>query len=130
MIKKYRYNRDLNTAAFTLTDKGGNSQRFVFEKGNVQTKKQPELTLCSTYSQNLLESSEYFKMGIVKLEKVFEGGEEEVKPQYTPIEEVKLAQEAISYVADNWEIRVTNAKDAEATANKHGFTFPNLKVKG
>lgn len=137
MIKVYRYNDNRSTASHILQGKNGMTVRYNFERGNVLTKQKPELILRNKFAQDLLESSELYKKGLVSLVRstaepsdvtdeatkdaitqTKEGGVEEVS-------DVITADQLIAYVNERWDkeyIRPANALDF---ATKKGVRFPN-----
>lgn len=79
MIKVYRYNANRNSVSHILQGKNGVTVRYNFERGNVITKQKPEIILKNEYAQNLLESSDLFKQGLVKLIRSEETLEDKLK---------------------------------------------------
>ena len=67
MIKVYRYNAERNVVSHILQDKNGVTVRYNFERGNVVTKRKPEIVLKSKYAQDLLEQSELFNFWKMKM---------------------------------------------------------------
>ena len=119
-----------NQASFVLQGKSGNQVRYNFTQGNAATNYPATLTLNDEYCQQLLEDSELFKRGVVRIEKVW-ADEAPVKnePKLTAVEGVKTVADAVEYVANTWGEVVKTARQAKETAEKHGVEFVNLKVK-
>lgn len=119
-----------NQASFVLQGKSGNQVRYNFTQGNAATNYPATLTLNDEYCQQLLEDSELFKRGVVRIEKVW-ADEAPVKnePKLTAVEGVKTVADAVEYVANTWGEVVKTARQAKEAAEKHGVEFVNLKVK-
>lgn len=145
MIKVYRYIANRNSVSHILQGKNGVTVRYNFERGNVVTKQMPELILKNEYAQTLLENSELFKQGLVKLIR----SEETLEDKMKKAEELaaKSAEktkngpiEVASVVSDEDLIAFVNEEDkregsrqfktlasALEWATKHNFVFPNHK---
>ena len=93
------------------------------------TGKAASIMLRSQYSQDLLENSEEFKKGFVRLVRVDEGGEAPVvEPEKTIVEDVTSTEQLIEFVANNFE-KVYQRPDAALNfARGKGYEFPNLKL--
>lgn len=137
MIKVYRYNANRNSVSHILQGKNGVTVRYNFERGNVITKQKPEIILKNEYAQNLLESSDLFKQGLVKLIRSEETLEDKLKKA---AENKKGPIEVASVVSDEDLIAFVNEEDkregsrqfktlasALEWATKHNFVFPNHK---
>ena len=146
MIKVYRYNANRNSVSHILQGKNGVTVRYNFERGNVVTKQMPELILKNEYAQTLLENSELFKQGLVKLIRSEETLEdkmkkaEELAAKKSAEETKKGPIEVASVVSDEDLIAFVNEEDkregsrqfktlasALEWATKHNFVFPNHK---
>ncbi len=138
MIKTYVYTQPMNNVSNILTGKGGNTVRFNFTNGNILTKKLPELTLRGKYYQTLLESSELFTSGRVRLlrqtEDPIEQEEESVKEteqtttnvsKTEEVLEVRSSDELIAYVNQRWDKKFILPHKALDFATKENVTFPN-----
>lgn len=138
MIKVYRYNANRNSVSHILQGKNGVTVRYNFERGNVITKQKPEIILKNEYAQNLLESSDLFKQGLVKLIRSEETLEDKLKKSSE--ENKKGPIEVASVVSDEDLIAFVNEEDkregsrqfktlasALEWATKHNFVFPNHK---
>lgn len=146
MIKVYRYIANRNSVSHILQGKNGVTVRYNFERGNVVTKQMPELILKNEYAQTLLENSELFKQGLVKLIRSEETLEdkmkkaEELAAKKSAEETKKGPIEVASVVSDEDLIAFVNEEDkregsrqfktlasALEWATKHNFVFPNHK---
>ena len=145
MIKVYRYIANRNSVSHILQGKNGVTVRYNFERGNVVTKKMPELILKNEYAQTLLENSELFKQGLVKLirseETLGDKKKKAEEPVAKPAEKTKKGPiEVDSVVSDADLIAFVNEEDkreglrqfktlasALEWATRHNFVFPNLK---
>lgn len=145
MIKVYRYIANRNSVSHILQGKNGVTVRYNFERGNVVTKQMPELILKNAYAQTLLENSELFKQGLVKLIRSEETLEDKMKKAEElaakSAEEIKKEPiEVASVVSDEDLIAFVNEEDkregsrqfktlasALEWATKHNFVFPNHK---
>ena len=145
MIKVYRYNANRNSVSHILQGKNGVTVRYNFERGNVITKQKPEIILKNEYAQNLLESSDLFKQGLVKLIRSEETLEDKLKKaaeqeEKSSEENKKGPIEVASVVSDEDLIAFVNEEDkregsrqfkaltsALEWATKHNFVFPNHK---
>ncbi len=138
MIKTYRYNKLQNNAYHMLTGNSGNTVRYNFTNGNVLHRRLPELTLRNKYAQDLLESSDLFKTGLVTLtQTIKEAGDEEASVQTKkPVEakpantvsEVTTPDELLVYVNENYGKSFTQPAKALAFAAGKGIAFPNLEL--
>lgn len=145
MIKVYRYNANRNSVSHILQGKNGVTVRYNFERGNVITKQKPEIILKNEYAQNLLESSDLFKEGLVKLIRSEETLEDKLK-KAAEMEEKSSEEnkegpiEVASVVSDEDLIAFVNEEDkregsrqfktltsALEWSTKHNFVFPNHK---
>ena len=145
MIKVYRYNANRNSVSHILQGKNGVTVRYNFERGNVITKQKPEIILKNEYAQNLLESSDLFKQGLVKLIRSEETLEDKLKKaaeleDKSSEEGKKRPIEVASVVSDEDLIAFVNEENkregsrqfktltsALEWATKHNFVFPNHK---
>ena len=131
MIKTYKLTQPLRNSSFVLRGKTGNPTRYNFSGGDPLTGKAATLMLRSQYSQDLLEQSELFKKGYVKLVRTDNGGENVPTPevQKTVVDGVTSPEQLIEYVATNLE-KVYQRPDAALNyARSKGFEFPNLELK-
>lgn len=136
MIKTYRYNAMANNVSHVLTGKGGNTVRFNFTHGNVLIKKQPELTLQGKYYQDLLEDSDLFKGGRIRLVKTIKEDsdvEEKVVKKTTTTTETKAVadvtseDELLAYVNETYGKEYVSVSAALKYATAQGVSFPNLQ---
>lgn len=132
MIKTYKLTQPLRNCSFVLRGKTNNSQRFNFTGGDPLTGKAATLMLRSQYSQDLLEQSERFKKGYVKLVRTDEGGEAPVsnsESKAIPVEDVTSPEQLIEFVATKLEKVYQQPKFALKYANDKGYIFPNLTLE-
>lgn len=131
MVKTYKITQPLRNSSFVLRGKTGNPMRYNFSGGDPLTGKPATLILRSLYSQTLLEESDVFKQGYVKLIRTDEGGEnvEQPKVEATIVEEVTSPEQLLEYVATNLEKIYQRPEAALAFAKGKGFEFPNLELK-
>ena len=128
MIKTYKLTIPARNTSFILRGKTGNSMRYNFAGGDPVTGKAATIMLRSQYSQDLLESSDEFKKGIVVLVRTDEGGET-VNSSVTVMEDITSPEQLIEFVADKLE-KVYQRPDAALNyAKSKGFDFPNLELK-
>lgn len=135
-IKTYRYNALMNNVSHVLTGKGGNTVRFDFTHGNVLIKKQPELTLQNKYCQDLLEQSQLFKGGRVRLVQTIkdENNQDEKKAEtktekvISSVDDVTSEDELIAYINKTYEKKFITVASALKFATSQDLSFPNLKV--
>lgn len=140
MIKVYRYNADRNVVSHILQDKNGVTVRYNFERGNVITKRRPEIVLKSKYAQDLLEQSDLFKSKTVTLIRSEKTPEDDLPTpkNETPnpneanaksIEEVTNDTELLAFVnktdGRNERTAFRTPINALKWANENGYTFPN-----
>ena len=129
MIKTYHLTIPARNTSFVLRGKTNNSMRYNFSGGDPQTGKAASIMLRSQYSQDLLESSEEFKKGIVILVRTDEGGESPVlEPEKTIIDEIKSPEQLIEFVADKLEKVYQRPDAALSYAKGKGYEFPNLDM--
>ena len=132
--KIYKLIQKKNIAIFDLPVNGGKmTVTYTFKDGNQFMPNMPaRCTLRDEFYQNLLEDSDLFKRGIVKLERVIEDGKKAtVKegPKKEQNEDITSPDQAIEYVFNTWGIVVKNGKQAAKIASQKGVEFPNLKEK-
>ncbi len=130
--KIYKLNQKKNIAIFDLPVNGGKmTVTYTFKDGNQFMPNIPaRCTLRDEFYQNLLEESDLFKRGIIKLERVIEDGkkeEEKKKPEKEQIDSITSPDQAIEYVYNTYGIVVKTAKQAAKIAAQKGVEFPNLK---
>jgi hypothetical protein len=105
--------------------------RYEFTGGNSLTNVKAKLILHGQYAQDLLEQSDEFKSGLVKLARTDEGGETPivVEKKLTVIEDVTTPEQLIEFVGENLE-KVYQRPDAALNyAKNKGFEFPNHELK-
>jgi hypothetical protein len=132
--KIYKLNQKKNSAIFNLTANDGKmTVTYTFKDGNQFMPNMPaRCMLRNEFYQDLLESSDLFKRGVVKLERVIEDNpkEEPKNVQKQQVEEITSPDQAIEYVFNTWGIVVKSGKQAVKIASQKGVEFPNLKEKG
>ena len=142
MLKVYQLNQKRNNSAFILYGKGGNAVQYMFKGGNVVTSTPATFITSNEYYQNLLEESELFKKGVVKLdpkcameEAQLKAMEAKAKAEWEAklaameqVEDVKTVAQAIAFVAERFGEVAKTAKQAKEIAEKNGVNLVNLKV--
>ena len=132
--KIYKLNQKKNSAIFNLTANDGKMVvTYTFKDGNQFMPNMPaRCMLRNEFYQDLLESSDLFKRGIIKLDRIIEDSpKEETKTvQKQQVEEITSPDQAIEYVFNTWGIVVKSGKQAVKIASQKGVEFPNLKEKG
>jgi hypothetical protein len=132
--KIYKLNQKKNSAIFNLTANDGKMQvTYTFKDGNQFMPNMPaRCMLRNEFYQDLLESSDLFKRGVVKLERIIDETpkEEVVTAKKQQVEEISSPEQAIEYVFNTWGIVVKSGKQAVKIASQKGVEFPNLKEKG
>lgn len=130
MIKTYVLTTPARNSSIVLRGKTNNSLRYNFTGGDPLTGKSASIMLRSQYAQELLESSELFASGYVRLVRTDEGGETPVvEPEKTIVEEVKSPEQLIEFVAEKLEKVYQRPEAALNFAKGKGFEFPNLELK-
>jgi hypothetical protein len=107
---------------------------YTFKDGNQFMPNMPaRCTLRDTFYQDLLESTDLFKRGIIKLERVIDDNPNSVKTEEkqgkVQIDNITSPDQAIEYVFNTWGIVVKTAKQAVKIASTKGVEFPNMKEK-
>ena len=132
--KIYKLNQKKNSAIFNLTANDGKMVvTYTFKDGNQFMPNMPaRCMLRNEFYQDLLESSDLFKRGVIKLDRIIEDSpKEETKTvQKQQVEEITPPDQAIEYVFNTWGIVVKSGKQAVKIASQKGVEFPNLKEKG
>ena len=130
MIKTYVLTTPARNSSIVLRGKTNNSLRYNFTGGDPLTGKSASIMLRSQYAQELLESSELFASGYVRLVRTDEGGETPVvEPEKTIVEEVKSPEQLIEFVATTLEKVYQRPEAALNYAKNKGYEFPNLELK-
>ena len=132
--KIYKLNQKKNSAIFNLTANDGKMVvTYTFKDGNQFMPNMPaRCMLRNEFYKDLLESSDLFKRGVIKLDRIIEDSpKEETKTvQKQQVEEITSPDQAIEYVFNTWGIVVKSGKQAVKIASQKGVEFPNLKEKG
>lgn len=147
--KLYKMTLRRTYARIIIKGETGNEVIYEFTNGNPINSTPARCLVRGEYEQNLMEKSQYFKNGIIKLERVTNTEEDEDDDDTSgeaeetvanselgtgagsgleEVSDVKTVTEAIAYVADHFEEKATTAKQAKDIAEKFGVSFPNLKV--
>lgn len=131
MIKTYELTTPARNSSIVLRGKTNNSLRYNFAGGDPLTGKAASIMLRSQYAQDLLEDSDLFKQGYVRLVRSDEGGEvvTEVKVETQKIEDITSPEQLIEFVADKLEKVYQRPEAALNYAKQKGFEFPNLELK-
>jgi len=136
MIKTYRYNANRNTVSHILQGKNGLTVRYNFERGNVITKQKPEIILRNKYAQDLLESSDLFKQGMVTLvssiaepSDVIEEAQTEIKKEANAEEArgIRTSDEVIAYINQRFGKDCRTLATAMKHASKENIIFPDYR---
>ena len=128
-MKTYKLMQRKNYASFVLVGKTGNMVRYNFTGGNAISSIPARLSLKDEYCKMLLEDSDLFKTGVIKLEKTTSDPVVKTAPKMIMVNDVKTVSQAVDYVANSWGVVVKTAKQAKEFVNKKGYDFPNLKIK-
>ena len=132
--KIYKLNQKKNSAIFNLSANDGKlTATYTFKDGNQFMPNMPaRCMLRNEFYQDLLEDSDLFKRGVIKLERIIEDNPKEepktVKKQQ--VEEITSPDQAIEYAFNTWGIVVKIGKQAVKIASQKGVEFPNLTEKG
>lgn len=132
MVKTYILNQKKNSSVIIVTGRGGNKATYTFTNGNVSQNEPATKVVRSEYYQKLLEESDYFRLGIVKLDPKSSAPavrEPLKKAVYSPIPGVKSVEEATNYCATEWGETCKTSRQAQSCANSHGYEFVDLRVK-
>ena len=134
MIKTYILTTPARNSSLVLRGKTGNSLRYNFCGGDPLTGKNASIMLKSQYAQDLLENSELFHNGYVRLIRTDDGGEcvnDVKKPETeTVVEGITTPEQLIEFVNVQLEppTLYKQPKFALSYAEKRGYSFPNLKL--
>lgn len=131
MIKTYELTTPARNSSIVLRGKTNNSLRYNFAGGDPLTGKAASLMLRSQYAQDLLEDSDLYKQGYVRLTRIDEGGEQApaAEQQMTVIEDITSPEALIEFVATKLEKVYQRPEAALNYAKSKGFEFPNLELK-
>jgi len=132
--KIYKLNQKKNVAIFDIPANDGKMMvTFTFKDGNQFMPNMPaRCVLRNEFYQNLLESSDLFKRGIVVLERTIDDeakNDAPKEPKKQMVEEITSPEQAIEYVFNTWGIVVKSGKQAVKVASQKGVEFPFLKEK-
>lgn len=133
MRKIYALNARQNNSSFILTGKTGNRVRYNFTNGSVIQNVLATFMTENKYYQTLLEESDYFKRGLVKLKQSIPTEKDRVEAekkreaeQLKPVEGIKNVKEAILWIAETFGEKVTTGRQAVELARKKGY---DLKIE-
>lgn len=131
MIKTYIITRPYHNYSFILRNKSGMRLRYDFTGGNSLTNVKAKLILHGQYAQELLEQSDEFKSGLVKLLRTDEGGETPivVEKKVTVVEDITSPEQLIEFVGEKLENTYQRPEAALNFAKNKGYEFPNLVLK-
>mgnify|MGYP006908808682 CR=1 FL=1 len=129
MIKTYILTTPARNNSFVLRGKTGNVQRFNFSGGDPLSGKSASIVLHSQYSQDLLEESDPFKQGFIKLVHTDDGGETPQDESASVVEDITSPEQLIEFVATNLEKVYQRPEAALNYAKSKGYEFPNLDLK-
>lgn len=132
--KIYKLNQKKNVAIFDIPANDGKMMvTFTFKDGNQFMPNMPaRCVLRNEFYQNLLESSDLFKRGIVVLERTIDDeakNDAPKEPKKQMVEEITSPEQAIEYVFNTWGIVVKSGKQAVKIALQKGVEFPFLQEK-
>ena len=125
MKKKYILTARQNTASIILTGKTGNRVRFNFTNGSVIQNQPASFVTENAYYQKLLEESEYYKKGVVRVGAVFRDAVTKAAESSATetVHGIKSAKDAIEWVANKFGEKVTSGARAIEYARKHGYVL-------
>ena len=131
MIKTYELTTPARNSSIVLRGKTNNSLRYNFTGGDPMSGKAASIMLRSQYAQDLLEESEMYRKGYVRLVRSDEGGEvvQQVVKEPTIIEDVTSPEGLIEFVATKLDKVYQRPEAALNYAKGKGFEFPNLELK-
>lgn len=130
--KIYKLNQKKNVAIFDIPANDGKMMvTFTFKDGNQFMPNMPaRCMLRNEFYQNLLESSDLYKRGVIVLERTIDDEAKSVEPKKQKkqeVEEVTSPEQAIEYVFNTWGVVVKSGKQAVKIASQKGVEFPLLK---
>lgn len=130
MIKTYKLTTQVRNSSIVLRGKTNNAMRYNFSGGDPLTGKPATIMLRSQYAQDLLEGSDLFKNGYVRILRIDEGGETAIKVESdkTVVDDVTSPEQLLEFVADKLEKVYQRPEAALEFAKKKGFEFPNINL--
>ena len=132
MIKTYQLTTPARNSSIVLRGKTNNSMRYNFAGGDPMTGKAATIMLKSQYAQDLLEQSDIFKNGLVRLVRTDKGGETPIvkDSEETKMEDIISPVQLLEFVNEKLEPAniYRSPKYALKFAESKGFSFPNLKL--
>lgn len=122
--KVYAMTGRMNNASIILTGKTGNRVRMEFQNGSAAQNVPATFMTENEYYQYLLESSDYFKRGLIKIKQVIDTGDVK-KPSIVKLEKksVPSVKDAIQWIADTFGEKVTSGHMAVELAKKKGYNL-------
>lgn len=131
MIKTYQLTIPARNSSIVLRGKTNNSMRYNFTGGDPLTGKAASLMLKSQYAQDLLEQSDLFKEGRVRLVKTDAGGETAInkRREVFVMKDITTPEQLIEFVGETLEKVYQRPEAALNFAKGKGYEFPNLVLK-
>ena len=123
MIKTYQLNQRKNTSSIVLQRRKV-SVRFDFKGGSVITNTPAMFSTANAFYQEVIEESELFRKGIIKLARPAKTDSDGIKE----VKNVKTLEQAVDYIAKNFHAQVKTIKEAKAFAERQNIVFPNLST--
>lgn len=130
--KIYKLNQNKNSATFPLyANKGKLRADYTFKDGNQLMRQPARCVLHNEFYQDLLESSDLFKTGVISLERVIkdDASNQPAPVKKEQVEDVVSPEQAIEFLYNRWGIVVKSGKQAVKIASQKGVEFPNLTEK-
>lgn len=129
VTKTYYLAQRKNNASFIIPN-GRVNFRFNFQNGNVIEMTPPTYSTANPFYQSVIEGSELFEKGIIKIAHVVSDTDTgQTGASLVQVLSVTSVSQAIDYIADNYQAKVTNFAQASSFAAEHGFCFPNIRRK-
>lgn len=113
-------------ASFMLHGKNGIGVRYNFENGSSLTNTPAKCVLENEYAQELLESSDLFLGGRVRLDKVIN---DDPKKAVVNVEGVTNLSGAINYIKERYGKQVVNAAGVKKFAKDNNINFVDMAKK-
>lgn len=127
VTKTYCLTQRKNNASFIIP-KGRVNFRFNFQNGNIITLTPATYATSNPFYQSVIEGSELYAKGVIRLLHVTSDADTgETGASLVQVLSVTSVTQAIDYIADNYQAKVTNFAQASSFAAEHGFCFPNIR---
>lgn len=135
--KVYAWTLKQNNVSLVLTGKTGCRVRYDFSGGSIIQQIPATFVTENEYYQKLLEDSDLFQRGTVRIKQVIpildkeeaEKKEKEAKSEVatnlTPVNGIRTAKSAMDWVANQFGEKTTSGLRAIEAAKKHGYYFPD-----